>query len=359
MSQSKIKVAQIIGNSTLGGVSVLVKNYAMCLDKSMFEIDFFVSGDGAINDELAKIGRVIRVADIKKLHKSLPELYAHFRAGKYDIVHSHLTTLSVFPLAVAWICGVKTRICHAHSTSNKKDKLCVVKSALRPLCRVFATDFVACSEYAKDWFYGQRSDVLVLKNAVDLQKFALSESDRQSARAKFDPECKVVGFVGRFCNQKNVEFMIEILRHLALMGNYHLLLVGDGESRAELSLLISKYGLSDKVTMVGQSDSVERYYSAMDCFLMTSRFEGLPLVAVEALASGLPLVLSDSITHELAEFCNTTYVSLDQSPIVWANIIDNIEWKRSDNMSKLTKLGYDINVAGCDLAKFYQERVKR
>jgi glycosyltransferase involved in cell wall biosynthesis len=111
----------------------------------------------------------------------------------------------------------------------------------------------------------------------------------------------VVGSVGRLHRQKGYDVLV---RALAGLPGAHLLLVGDGPERPALSSLADELGLTNRLTITGWSERTTDWLSAMDVVAMPSRFEGLPLVLLEAMASGRPVVgtnvgsMGDALQHE-------------------------------------------------------------
>ena len=126
MCNRKIKVAQIIGNAGNGGVEACILNYYKAIDRDKIQFDFFVSQtsdlvDPKVINELD--GNVIITPKYTHLFKYIKFLKKAFKENKYDIVHSNLNSLSVFPLFAAKLTGIKVRIAHSHSTTNKKEFL--------------------------------------------------------------------------------------------------------------------------------------------------------------------------------------------------------------------------------------------
>ena len=111
----------------------------------------------------------------------------------------------------------------------------------------------------------------------------------------------VVGAVGRLHRQKGFDVLI---RAIAQIPEAHLVLVGDGPERETLEQLVTTLQIADRVTMVGWAESPTAYLLTFDILAMPSRFEGLPLVLLEAMLHGLPVVatgvgsISDVVTSE-------------------------------------------------------------
>jgi len=125
MENKKIKIAEIIGKYVGGGVEEIVYNYTSNLDKDIFQIDFIIDEDSLFipKEKIEKAGiNIIIVPPYQKVWDYQKKLIKIFKENKYDIVHSHINALSVFPLRVAKKAGIKVRIAHSHSTTNPKEK---------------------------------------------------------------------------------------------------------------------------------------------------------------------------------------------------------------------------------------------
>ena len=120
------------------------------------------------------------------------------------------------------------------------------------------------------------------------------------------------------------------------------MLVGDGILKDEIVNKIKQYKLEEKVILTGAISDVNKYYSAMDCFVFPSLSEGLPLTLIEAQTNGLPIIASDGISVE-SDITNTIcFEKLNSKKwLVDLNEIDKV--KRNDNLNKVIESGFDIN----------------
>jgi glycosyltransferase involved in cell wall biosynthesis len=135
-----------------------------------------------------------------------------------------------------------------------------------------------------------------IPNAMDYDRFAAAQVDRAAVRAEFGipPGVPVVGAVGRLTRQKGHADLLDAMALLAgQVGDVRLLLVGDGELRPALEEQAASLGLGERVIFAGARPDVERTLRAMDVFAMSSLWEGLPTVVMEAMAAGVPVVATD------------------------------------------------------------------
>lgn len=309
VQKKPIIVAQIMGKWVGGGVESVIMNYYRHLDHSKIQFDFICDEDSTRipYDEIKKLGgRVFLVPRYQNLPKYLKALEKLFKENQYRIVHSNINTLSVFPLYAAKKACVPIRISHSHSTSNPKEwKRNLIKNILRPFSKRYATDYFACSELAGRYLFGNktfnRGEVKIIHNAIDIDKFKFDEVARKKLRKELGIKDStiVIGHVGRFVQQKNHTFLVDVFNE------YHkknpdskLLLVGSGPLEDEIKKKVERLGFKDSVLFLGQRDDINKLYSVMDVFCLPSLYEGLPVVGVESQAAGLPIIFSNGVSHE-------------------------------------------------------------
>ena len=347
-----IRVAQIIGKAINGGTEAFAMNYYTHIDRSKVQFDFFVESTSKIIDrELIESlgGRVVIIPSYKNPFNYIKILTKLFKDGNYDIVHSNMNALSVFTLRAAKKAGVPIRIAHSHSTSNKKEwKKTIIKNLLKPLSKIYATHYFACSELAGRWLFGNKTfdkgQVKVINNAIELDRFKFDEDLRKSTRRELGIEDDVViGNIGRFCEQKNHNFLIDVFNeYQKIVPLSKLLLVGNGGLENQIREKVDKLGLTDKVIFAGVHKNSEKFYNAMDCFVLPSLYEGLGMVAVEAQVSGLPCVISDHVPNDVKINDNVYQLKLNNVKD-WSNMLQGCAGLRSCSyMESFKKAGYDI-----------------
>lgn len=366
-----IRIAQVIGKWLGGGVESVVMNYYRNIDRKKIQFDFICDSDSTNipYEEIQELGGgVILVPPYEKVLAYQKELIKVFRKNEYKIVHSHINTLSIFPLMAAKKAGVPIRISHSHSTSNKAEwKKNLLKEFLKPFAKVFATNYFCCSEHAGRYLFGDKSyddgEVFLLNNAIDLDKFKYSEEIRTEMRKvlRISDDTIVIGHIGRFVKQKNHEFLIDIFNEVHKKNNNTLLvLAGQGPLVDEIKSKVKELGLENSVKFLGQRRDACKLYQLFDIFLLPSLYEGLPVVGIEAQASGLLCVLSTDMTKETKVLKTTTFISLNESPGKWAKTILNSykKFKRVDTIKEISKNGFNITKEVKNLEKKYLELIK-
>ena len=364
--EEPIRVASVIGRYIGGGVEAVTINYYRNIDKNKVQLDFICDEDSTNipYEEIERMGgKVIIIPSYSKPFKYHKELKRVLKEGNYKIIHSNINTLSVFSLFAAKCAGVPVRIAHSHSTTNKKEKKKnLMKQVLRPFSKVFATDYMCCSELAGRWLFGNKEydkgNVYLLNNAIDLDKFKYNESLRKKKRKELGikDDTLVIGHIGRFVAQKNHDFLIDIFNEIHKKNNNSiLLLAGQGPLMEDIKNKVKELNLDDNVKFLGQRNDANELYQAFDVFLLPSLYEGLPVVGVEAQASGLLCYLSDDMTKETKVLDITKFMSLNKMPEEWAdNILDDVKkYKRIDTSKEMTAKNFNIKEEAKKLEEYY------
>ena len=358
-----IRILQInAGSKKYGGVSAMTYEIYKNIDKTKFQFDF-VSPEKTTfeikREEIEKMGGRIFELDTKgNILKRKIELFVRLRKlikqEKYQIIHinSGVFSYNLEVAIIAKLAHVKKIIIHSHSAGNP-NRLAkkTIEKITKPFIKLFGTDFLTCSNEASKNMYTDKmiksNEIITIPNGIETEKFEYNEKTRNEYRKTLNIENKIVlGTVGRLSEEKNQKFMIDILKELLkLNDNAILMLVGDGDIKQQLQEYVKKMDIEDKVLFLGLREDIENLLMCMDIFIMTSTYEGLPVVGIEAQASGLPVILSDVITQEVKLTDKVKYISLQESPEKWAQEINNIEIKeneRKDAYKIIQERGFDI-----------------
>lgn len=370
MQDKPIRVAQIIGKWLGGGVESVVMNYYRYIDRNEIQFDFICDEDSTNipYEEIEKMGgKVILIPPYQKIIKYHKKLKQVLKDGNYKIVHSHINALSVFSLFAAKCAGVPVRIAHSHSTSNKKEwKKNIIKNILRPFSRVFATDYMCCSELAGRWLFGNKEfdkgNVYILNNAIDVEKFKYDENVRKEVRKELeiDENTLVIGHVGRFVEQKNHRFLIDIFNEVHKENtNSILLLIGQGPLMAEIKDKVKKLGIEKSVIFLGQRNDANRLYQAMDVFVLPSLYEGLGIVLVEAQSAGLLCICSTNVPREANITNSVKFLKLDKI-LKWKEEILDVKIinTRKSNVKLIKEHMYDISCESSKLKDLYLNKIE-
>lgn len=354
---------------TRGGVESFLLNYYKNFDTNNIQMDFISNTpDTVYKKEVAALGgKIFNVCSKKKnplrFKKDMENIFKN-HSNEYDAIWVNLCSLAnIDYLKYAKKYGIKRRIVHSHNAANMFGKL---KETLHNYNKKridrYATDFWACSDSAAKWFY--EDDILnskkfrIIKNAVDTEKFSFDNNIRNEYRKILNIEDKyVLGNIGRFHFQKNHEFLIDVFKEVKeKCNNSILLLVGNGDLEENIKEKVKNLGLEESVIFLGMRDDVNKIMQAIDIFLMPSRFEGLPVAAVEAQSSGVRCLLSDTITKEIkvTDLIEFIRAKSKEDVNVWRDKI--LEYKlgydRREMNEDMKKSGFEIKEAAKNLEDF-------
>ncbi|NEG70369.1 glycosyltransferase [Bifidobacterium choloepi] len=365
-----LRVLHVVGSMFAGGVESTILNHFQYIDTDRVVFDFLVEEDSKIVpvDEIERRGgRIYTVPPIHQLPSYLRACERVFASARPDIVHSHVNTLSVFPLSAAARAGIPVRIAHSHSTTTRTELLRhVTKQILRPFASVFPTHFAACSRHASDWLFGKRheigGDVFFMRNAIDLDRFCFSDSRRRMLRAELSlAEGQLhVGQIGRISHQKNQRFTLEIFADLLRRRpDARLTLIGE-QYNSDVASRIESLGLTGHVNVLGVRDDVADFYSAFDVLMFPSQYEGFGIASIEAQASDLPVLASSSVPSEadlVPELVR--HLDLSESVDVWSKTLETqaslrTVGTRRSRTADLAAQGYDIRTNAKMLEIWYR-----
>ena len=372
----KIRVLHILDELNTGGAERIVVSYFQNIDRDRFQWDFIITRyadpnkKGLLEPIVEELGgKIYRVTRKRKNYiKNITETAKIIKNGNYDIVHSHLDELSAYYLSAAKKAGVPVRICHSHLAGADRGKAVeLLCRYLKPKLEKTVTDRFACGIEAGKALWGAEAvadgNVHIMRNAIRTDKFYFNQAIRERVRTNLGIADRfVIGTVGRLSYQKNSTFLIEIMKELHKMQSTAILLiVGEGDQRTAMEDLVSRYELQDNVVFLGGRNDVNEIMMGLDAFLLPSRFEGLPIVLIEAQCTGLPCLVSDRVTREVKVNGNVRYLPIDNAEKLWAeeSIIVSQKDKRENAVSQIKEAGYEITTAAKDLEIYYSEALRR
>ncbi|MGM0874226.1 MAG: glycosyltransferase family 1 protein [Bacillota bacterium] len=358
-----IRVLQVVTIMNRGGLETMLMNYYRQIDRTKIQFDFMVHREesGHYDDEIENLGgRIYRMPQIRpgNYRKYFNLLNDFFKKHKeYKVVHSHNNENSSFVLRAAKRFRVPCRIAHSHLSDLGIDIKLPFRLYARLTMKENPTQYFACSKNAGKWLFGEKENITVLNNAVNVNDFKYNEQLRDSIRKELNiGDQLVLGHIGRFNKQKNHEFLIDIFKAVNDKNpNTILLLVGDGHLRPEIERKVEKLGLSSNVKFLGVREDIAKLMQAMDLFLFPSLFEGLPVVLVEAQAAGLNCIVSDSITDETDITGRIQYISLKEPLDIWVDKIIDSTTEHADTSKMLSSNGFDTTTMADWLTEFYLE----
>lgn len=356
MSNNQKRLLCIVSSMDAGGAETFLMKIYRALDKSKYQMDFFVSSftPGFYENEILSMGgKIFRsVPKSKSPIKAFIDIQQTVRREKYQyVMRLSQHSLATLDLLAAKAGGAKVLI--YRSTNAKIDgRLSRFLDVLfKFLTRKVPTVKVAPSTEAAEFAFGKdcvsNGHTIILKNGIAIENFLFNQDKRDKIRKEFKIDNQfVVGHVGRFNNQKNHNYLIDIFSEIVKRNqNSVLILVGKGELESNIRMKINNLSLANKVIFTGIRSDVADIMMAMDVFIFPSFFEGMPNTVIEAQATGLPCIISDTITRE-AQITNfIDYLSINERPEVWARTTLKYAngFERKNMHTEFIDAGYEIN----------------
>ena len=360
-----------------GGAETMVMNYYRHIDRQQIQFDFMVHRErrGAYDDEIESMGgRIYRMPPIYpqnfvRYKRMLKEFFDEH--DEYQIIHSHMSELGYFAFEEAKRHGVPVRICHAHNAPDFKHENLIQYIKLIPRyyfirrIRHLTTDFFVCSNIAGVWLYGKerQNEFVFMRNAIETEKFLYNVDEANAIRQELGIlNQRLICHVGRFNRQKNHSFLIDIFKEIhEIDADSILLLIGDGDLRKEIEDKVNRFNLQDNVRFLGVRDDVPQLLKASNVLLFPSYYEGLSVVLVDAQATGIRCVVTNSLAKETVICENQMIlVPLQKSAKEWADIVLN---EKSDNREYAVDImkeeGWDVSVNAKWLQDYYLNSMKR
>jgi glycosyltransferase involved in cell wall biosynthesis len=310
MARRRPKIVHLITRLELGGAQ---QNTLYCVehhDRDRFEVGLW-AGEGGILDGSA---RAIERADVRILpwlvHPVAParDLAAVLRLAPMlrdvDLLHTHSSKAGILGRVAARLAGVRVVVHTVHGWSFNDVQPPATRRLYvegeRAAARI--TDRIVCvaradRERGLASGIGHDQQYRILRSGIDPSLYAAPAGARERLRASIgaSPADVVVGSITNFKLQKGPLDLVEAAR-LARLRDRRLVFVvaGDGPLRGAVESAIAQASLNEAIHLLGWRDDVPDLLAAMDIFLLTSLFEGLPRVVLQAMAASVPVVATDT-----------------------------------------------------------------
>ena len=349
------RVLQVLGTTNLGGAESRIMDLYRHINRERIQFDFLVhSKNGYFEKEIKELGGEIyylpsfRVYNYYTYKKSCRDFF--MKHSDYVAVHGHMTSTASIYLKEAKKAGILMTIAHARSAGVDKGIKGILTKFLRRNLYKKCDVMMACSDLAAIAVFGEKrwqaKKVIIMPNAIDTREFSKNQQVRDQIRKQYNiGEGFVIGHVGRFHYAKNHDFLLDIFEQVSKKRkDAILMLIGDGPLKAEMELKAKQLHISDKVIFTGRQNPIAPYYQALDFFLFPSHFEGMPGSVIEAQATGLKCLVSDTVTKQVKATELVTFESLKKSKEEWAaKLIEMITDKQEIASYNLEDTMYDVN----------------
>lgn len=366
-----LRILHVVTTMDLGGVETLLMDIYRNIDRETLQFDFLCMNtcNNYFSNEIKNLGgQMYAIPFISKVgyggyKRELNRFFENHR--EYRIVHTHVNSYNGYILDAAKKASIPVRISHAHAVISQDQNF--LKSVIEKIGRTKiengATDYLACSKEAASSFYGnRRKDVIILKNGINTDKFLFDKGIRNEIRECYNASNQfVIGHVGRFDNLKNQIMVVKVFEsYVRDHSDAVLWLIGNGPEKNNIEKYIFDHGIEDKVLFWGVRPDVNKLMFAMDVFLFPSVHEGLGLVAIEAQASGLPVIASTGVPKDTNVTGLIQYIPLDEFD-TWLKALGKCSYniRREEFCKKIREAGYDIKDVTEMLVSFYMRKVNK
>lgn len=297
---SKIRLMFVTPCFGYGGLERVMLDIITDLDRSRFTPSFctLLTPDAEMLRKLERLGIPCTVIDKGEgINWSLvPRLARLLRREQIDLVNSHDIGATLYAAPAARLAGIDAVVHTDHSQILTKKRLLPV---YRWILQHLVTGSVTVSRDLAKYLAGEmrvdRSKIRTIPNGIDITRFRASGSDPDLRKELgIDDGSKVIGTIGRLTEQKGMEYLIDAFKGISKHSpGAVLVIVGDGELRADLHSRVERNGLGGKVIFCGIRDDIPRLLGIFDIFVLPSLWEGQPITIMEAMASGRPIVATD------------------------------------------------------------------
>lgn len=351
------RVLCIVSSMNSGGAETFLMKIYRKINKDEIQFDFCVCSKtkGYYDEEISNLGGKIhfitpKSKNILLFRKELKKLIV-FEHYNY-VLRVVSNAFGFYDLKIAKQAGAKVCIGRSSNSSDGGGLINKVTHSVGKLLFLKYIDVkIAPSELAGKYSFGIRNyinnEVYILNNGLDIKEFEYNENIRHKVRKRYNisNDCLVIGHIGRFSLQKNHSFLIDIFDEVHKKNkNSKLILVGDGELHRNVVEQIKSYEIEKNVVFIKVSDHIRDLLCIMDVFVFPSLYEGMPNVVLEAQATGLPCVISSSITKSVNITGLVKFLSLKSTPDYWSKEVLNSKIdKRSSPVDTFLKEKYDID----------------
>lgn len=362
---SPLRVLQIVGAMNRAGAESMLMNLYREIDRAEVQFDFvyFTNEACDFDNEITHLGgRIIRLQEPTAIGR-FRELYRLLRSNQWQVVHSHTLLSSGIHLLAAKLARIPRRIAHSHSAGDLRPNTFlrrVYRSASLALLSWIPTDRLACGEKAAEFLFRNKNDVTIFPNAINIARFQSADRELVGSKKRgVGSELRIVQ-IGRFLDVKNHAFSLRVCEELARIGiDFQMSFVGDGPLKPSIDEEIRFRALSRQVRSIGAQKNIPEIMADADVLLMPSIHEGFPVVLVESQASGLPAVVSASVSREVDLGIDLVdFADLSEPPAVWAQMLVDARNRnvpdRESRFEVLKKLGFSASDNAAALANLYR-----
>lgn len=314
-NDTKIRVLHIITRMIPGGADENTLQTVLLLDKARFTVDLIAGGQSdemmlrrVENCRVVILPELVRNPSLSCDIKSFIKIMRIIRHEKYHIVHTHTAKAGILGRMAAWLCRTPIIVHTLHGTTFHRAMHASEAFFYRILERLTAciTDqLVSVGDDLRQIYLnagvGKPEQYVTIRSGFEISRFRLSDAEIALRRRKIRRElgisdaAYVIGSASRLEPRKGQYYFIQSAQQLlSKYPDLVFILAGDGPSAEELRTLAQSLRIANKIHFLGHRKDIEDVMSAMDVFVLSSLWEGLPQVLVQAAALGRPIVSFDA-----------------------------------------------------------------
>lgn len=296
----RLRLLQITHDLDLGGLQQVIYNLCRTLDRNRFDISVLcLRAKGLFATDVEALGIPVYLAEQKEHgadYFAFRKVARLLRELRIDVIHTHNTQPFFDGTIGAVLAGVRT-VVHTDHARAFPDKLryMVAEWAMS----LYAYRVVGCSEHTSQQLMRyekiSKRKIVTIPNGIDGSRFELT-IDRQAKRRELGihEQGSVIGLAVRLSDQKGITFLLQAMpRILAKHPDTTLLIAGDGDLRMDLERETQQLGIAARVKFCGPRKDIPELLKLLDLYVLPSKWEGLPMVILEAMAAGCPIVATD------------------------------------------------------------------
>lgn len=281
-----MRIAKVIGRLTIGGAERHFVSLVEALGSE--DVDVILLSEPRETDLLVeRLPQTCRVCVVPQHKRAAPyhiwQLSRVLRRGRYEIVHSHMFWPNLYTAAATQLAGVPVFVTSEHGENRWKrrwhriaERQVISRAAAARIC---VSPQILAARRDRDKVPVEKLHLLYNGTAVPVV----------AAQGTGAPA--LVGTVGRFVKEKNLELFIEAAS--LVKGDFRLCLVGDGKEMGKVRAALERKNLTERAELPGLQSDVSRWLDKMDIFVSSSSQEGHPIALLEAMAYGIACIATD------------------------------------------------------------------
>lgn len=343
----------ILNSMNQGGAETfMMKLFRTSQGEIVFDVININSEKNFYDDEIISLGGEIHVPKTKINNKFQEIKYIKkiVKEKKYkNVIINADNNLQLYRILAAKKAGADNIIIRSMNTKVTGG---FIKKILHKLIRPFTNKLgnikIAPNTESAIHMFGKREtkkNVYIVNNGIDTNKFKFSNEKRTEKRKHLGLDAEyLIGHVGRFSEQKNHDYLLDVFyEYIKTNSNAKLLLIGKGDLKEKVKIKAKNLNILDKIIFKEGINNIQDYYMAMDVLVFPSLYEGLPNVVVEAQATGLPCLISNTISKEVVLTDLVNMLSIKVDSVNWAKKTDDFNVKNREVYAGILKeKGYDI-----------------